>query len=152
MDIARISALVVAQPRIGERILPHRTARLAIAAPRAGIAVAALLAVVLGVFGLPVAKQLSASGFQDPSSESSRATEMLTNKFRQGDVQLLIVVSSPDGVQSRSATATGVDIVDQVRRSPHVADVISPWTAPPPAAADLISKDRTAALIVAGIV
>ncbi len=132
--------------------LLHRIARLAIAAPRAVIAVAALLTVVLGVFGLPVAKDLSASGFQDPTSESSQATELLTSKFRQGDVQLLIVVSSPDGVESRSATATGVDIVDQLRRSPHVADVSSPWTAPPPAAADLISKDRTAGLIVAGII
>ncbi|MGH3677194.1 MAG: MMPL family transporter [Mycobacterium sp.] len=130
----------------------HRIARLAIAAPRAVIIVAALLTVGLGIFGLPVAKHLSASGFQDPTSESSRATEMLTDKFRQGDVQLLIVVSSPDGVDSQRAKAAGVDIVDQLQRSPHVADVSSPWTAPPPAAADLISKDRTAGLIVAGIV
>ena len=77
---------------------------------------------------------------------------MLTDKFNQGDVQLLIVVSAPDGVDSESAKTTGVDIVDQLRRSPHVADVTSPWTAPPPAAADLISKDRTSGLIVAGIV
>ena len=131
--------------------LLHRTARLAIAAPRTVIAIAALLMVGLGVFGLPVANELSASGFQDPTSESSRATEMLTSKFRQGDVQLLIVVSAPDGVDSTSAKEAGVDIVDQLRRSPHVVDVNSPWTAPPPVAADLISKDRTAGLIVAGI-
>ena len=77
---------------------------------------------------------------------------MLTDKFHQGDVQLLILVSTPDGVDSESAKTTGVDIVDQLRRSPHVADVTSPWTAPPPAAADLISKDGTSGLIVAGIV
>jgi putative drug exporter of the RND superfamily len=99
-----------------------------------------------------VAKHLSASGFQDPGSESSQATAMLTDKFNQGDVQLLIVVTTPDGVDSSIAKTTGVDIVDQLRRSPHVADVTSPWTAPPPAAADLISKDRTSGLIVAGIV
>jgi putative drug exporter of the RND superfamily len=114
--------------------------------------VATLLTVALGIFGLPVAERLSASGFQDPTSESSRATELLTDTFRQGDVQLLIVVSTPDGVDSAPARAAGVDIVDQLRASPHVADVTSPWTAPPPAAADMISKDRTSGLIVAGIV
>jgi len=67
-------------------------------------------------------------------------------------VQLLIVVSTSDGVDSESAKTAGLDIVDQLRRSPHVADVTSPWTVPPPAAADLISKDGTSGLIVAGIV
>ncbi len=132
--------------------LLHRTARLAIAAPRTVIAIAGLLAIALGVFGLPVANKLSASGFQDPTSESSRATEMLTGKFHQGDVQLLIVVSTPDGVDSQNAKEAGLDIADQLRRSPHVADVSSPWTSPPSAADGLISKDRTSGLIVAGLV
>ena len=115
------------------------------------IAVAALITAVLGVFGVPVAKSLSASGFQDPTAESSRATELLTDKFHQGDVQLLIVVSAPDGVDSAAARATGTQIVDQLRQSPHVANVTSPWTTPPAAAADLVSRDRTAGLIAAGI-
>ena len=110
-----------------------------------------LLTVALGIFGVPVAKSLSASGFQDPTSESARATQLLTDKFHQGDVQLLIVVSTPDGVDSAPARAAGNDIVDQLRSSPHVAQVTSPWTAPPPAAADLVSRDRTSGLIVAGI-
>ena len=66
-------------------------------------------------------------------------------------MQLLIVVSTPDGVDSAPARAAGNDIVDQLRSSPHVAQVTSPWTAPPPAAADLVSSDRTSGLIVAGI-
>ena len=75
----------------------------------------------------------------------------MTDKFHQGDVQLLIVVSAPDGVDSAAARATGTQIVDQLRQSPHVANVTSPWTTPPAAAADLVSRDRTAGLIVAGI-
>jgi uncharacterized membrane protein YdfJ with MMPL/SSD domain len=55
----------------GQTLL-HRIALLAIAAPRRVIAFAVLLTVVLGVFGIPVAKSLSASGFQDPTSESAR--------------------------------------------------------------------------------
>jgi hypothetical protein len=66
-------------------------------------------------------------------------------------VQLLIVVSTPHGVDSAPARAAGNDIVDQLRSSPHMAQVTSPWTAPPAAAADRVSRDRTSGLIVAGI-
>jgi putative drug exporter of the RND superfamily len=110
-----------------------------------------LLTVALGVFGVPVAKSLSASGFQDPASESTRATNVLTDKFGQGEVQLLIIISTSGGVGSPQAKAVGTDIVDELRSSPHVASVTSPWTTPPPAAKDLVSKDSTSGLIVAGI-
>jgi hypothetical protein len=51
----------------------QRIARLAIAAPWRIIAVAALVMVAAGIVGIPVAKSLSAGGFQDPTSESARA-------------------------------------------------------------------------------
>ena len=124
---------------------------MAITAPRRVITVAALLTLALAIFGVPVAKSLSASGFQDPTSESAKGAQLLTDKFGQGGAQLLLTVSATAGFDSPQARAVGTDIVDQLRRSPHVASVTSPWTAPPPAAKDLISKDRTAGLIIAGI-
>ena len=129
----------------------QRIAQLAIAAPRRTIAIAALVMVAAGIFGIPVAKGLSAGGFEDPISESARATRMLTDKFGQGDVQLLIVVSSPHGFDGAVAHAVGTQIADQLRRSPHVASVTSAWTSPPAAAAKLVSKDGKSGLIVAGI-
>jgi putative drug exporter of the RND superfamily len=126
-------------------------ARLAIGAPRRILAVAALGMVVAGIFGVPAAKSLSPGGFQDPNSESSKAAQLLTERFAQGDVQLLIIVSTPDGAASAPARQAGTEIVDQLRRSPHVASVTSPWTAPPPAAAGLVSRDGKSGLIVAGI-
>lgn len=75
----------------------HRIALLAIAMPRRILAVAALLLVAAAVFGVPVAKNLSAGGFQDPGSESARAAQLLTDKFGQGDMQMLVTVSSPRG-------------------------------------------------------
>ncbi len=45
-------------------------ARLAIVAPRRIVAVAALGMVAAGIFGVPVAKSLSPSGFQDPVAPS----------------------------------------------------------------------------------
>ena len=124
---------------------------MAITSPRRVIVVAALLTLALAIFGVPVANSLSASGFQDPTSQSARASQLLTDKFSQGDTQLLVTVSTPDGVDSPAARAAGSEIVDQLRSSPHVVDVASPWTTPPQAAADLVSKDRNTGLIVAGI-
>ena len=45
----------------------QRIALLAIAAPRRVIAAAVLVTLAAGIFGVPVAKSLSSSGFQDPS-------------------------------------------------------------------------------------
>src|ERR1700756_4186199 len=103
------------------------------------------------IFGIPVAKSLSAGGFQDPGSESAKATQLLSDKFGQGDMQLLITVTAPAGPTSAPARAVATDIVDHLAKSPHVASVTSAWTAPPAAARALISKDGTSGLIVAGI-
>lgn len=129
----------------------NRIALLAIAAPRRVLALSALIMVAAAIFGIPVAKSLSAGGFQDPTSESARATQLLTDKFHQGDMQLIISVSSPDGVTSPAATTVGTEIATALGKSPHVAQVTSAWTAPPGASADLVSKDKTAGLVVAGI-
>src|SRR4051812_25428896 len=104
-----------------------------------------------GIFGVPVAKSLSSSGFQDPTSESARATQLLTDKFHQGDMQMLITVTAPDSANGRSARAVGLAIVDQLERSPNVTAVTSAWTAPPAAAERLVSNDGKAGLVVAGI-
>src|SRR4051794_21389871 len=118
----------------------NRIALLAIAAPRRVLALSALVMVAAAIFGIPVAKSLSAGGFQDPTSESARATQLLTDKFHQGDMQLIITVASADGVDSPAATAVGRQIAASLGQSPHVAQVTSAWTVPPAAAAELVSK------------
>ena len=62
----------------------HRIALLAIAAPRRIVAVAVLVMVACGIFGIPVAKSLSAGGFQDPTSESAQATKLLAGNSARG--------------------------------------------------------------------
>src|SRR3954466_948197 len=131
----------------------QRIALLAIAAPRRIIAVAALVMVACGIFGIPVAKSLSAGGFQDPTSASAQATRLLVDKFGQGDMELLISVTADrDGAaQTEQVRSVGTEIAEQLKASPHVAEVTSAWTAPESAAAALISKDGKTGLIVAGI-
>ncbi|WP_059017014.1 MMPL family transporter [Mycobacterium sp. M26] len=127
-------------------------ARLAIAAPRRVIVVAFLAMVAIGIFGVPVATHLSPGGFQDPTSESARAAKLLTEKFGQGDVQLLVVVTAPDRFDSPQARAAATEVIDRLQRSGHVATITSPWTSPPPVAAGLVSTDKKSGLIVTGVV
>src|SRR6478609_8636604 len=77
----------------------QRIARLAIAAPRRIVAIAVLVLVAAGVFGIPVAKSLSAGGFQSPTSESAQAKKLLVDKFGLGDMELIISVTSDAGAQ-----------------------------------------------------
>jgi putative drug exporter of the RND superfamily len=129
----------------------QRIAVLAIAAPRRIIAVALLVMVGTAVFGIPVANSLSAGGFQDPTSESSQAARLMSDKFARGDMQMFFTLTSAAGVQSSVARAAGTDIVARLQASPYVTQVISAWTAPPPVAAGLISRDGLTGLIVIGI-
>jgi putative drug exporter of the RND superfamily len=129
----------------------ERIARLAIHAPRRVIVIAVLVMIGSAVFGVPAAKSLSAGGFENPNSESRRATNLLADKFDQGDLQMLITVTSNNGVHSGPAQTVATDIVRELHNSPYVAQVTSPWTAPPSASAGLISEDGKTGLIVAGI-
>lgn len=128
-----------------------RIARLGISAPRRVIITAALLMLIVGAFGVTVADKLSPSGFQDPNAESSRAAKLLTEKFGRGDVPLVIVVTAPQGYDSPQGRAAATDIIAKLEASGQVAKVSSAWTAPPPAAAALVSSDSKSGLIVTGI-
>jgi len=129
----------------------HAITRLAIAAPRRIIIVAALVALSAAVFGIPVVNSLSAGGFQDPTSESARATELLRDKFNQTDQKMMIVVTDLASVRSEQARRVARDLVEQLKRSPWVFNVSSAWTSPPQAAARLVSKDGKSGLIVANL-
>lgn len=128
-----------------------RIARLAIAAPRRVLTAALLVAIACAAFGIPVVTHLSAGGFQDPSSESARATQLLVDKFGQGDMELILAVTAEDGVDSPAARAVGTDLARRLADSPHVGTVTSAWTSPPSAAPALVSEDGRTGLIVAGI-
>ncbi|HEU0190156.1 MAG TPA: MMPL family transporter [Mycobacterium sp.] len=129
----------------------ERIARLAIRAPRLILGIAVLVMAAAAVFGVQVVGSLSAGGFQDPTSESAHASNLLSSKFGHGDVQLLFLVTAPDGTQSPAARAVGSEIVDRLKDSPFVGSVASPWNLPPAAAAGLASKDGKSGLVIAGI-
>src|SRR5690242_10585801 len=120
-------------------------------APRRVLAAAVLLIIGCAVFGVPVATNLSGGGFRDPTSESARASAILADTFGRPDMQFLLLVSSERGVRDPQVEAVGTDIVNQLKTTPDVAFVESPWGVPDSAATELISKDGKSALIVAGL-
>jgi putative drug exporter of the RND superfamily len=105
-------------------------ARAAIAAPRRIIATGVLVFIAAAIFGLPVAKSLSAGGFQDPNSESARAISVLTAKFGQSGQQMLILVTAPQGANSAQARTVATDLIGDLQHSPLVYNVSSAWTGP----------------------
>ena len=128
----------------------ERIALLAIAAPRRVIAVAVLIMAGVGIFGIGVTGSLSAGGIHDPTSESSQAGRLLSEKFGQGDMQMTIAITSEAGAQSPAARAVATDIIEHLQASRFIVGVNSAWAASPTAQA-LISKDGKTGLIVAGI-
>ncbi len=129
----------------------QRIARLAIAAPRRIVAVGLLVFIAAAVFGVPVAKSLSAGGFQDPNSESARAIGVLTDKFGQSGQQMLILVTAPAGANSDQARKVATDLVGDLQHSPLVYNASSAWTASPQAAKNLVSADGKSGLIVVNL-
>jgi putative drug exporter of the RND superfamily len=122
-----------------------RMARLAVSVPRRIIGITVVSMIAAAVFGIPAATRLSPGGFVDPASESARAAATLAEKFNQGDMELVLLVSSAGGAKDAPAQAVGTDIAQQLSQSPFVSRVISPWGAQ--STPGLFSADGKTAMI-----
>ena len=126
-------------------------ARVAITGPRRILAAAVLFMIAAAVVGVPVGRSLSTGGFQDPTSESSSASQVLTDKFAAGDMRLILAVHADGGVDSPAARTAGGRLTAMLEHSPYVTTVTSAWTVPAAAMTALISKDGNTGLVIAGI-
>jgi RND superfamily putative drug exporter len=97
--------------------------------------------------------KLKGGGFDDPASESSRATVALQRDLKQQNANLVLLVTAPAGssVDSAAVVSAGKDAVSRLRSQPGV-DVLSDyWDAPVAAAPGLRSTDIRKALVVAHV-
>ena len=75
-----------------------------------------------GYFGVHVTKSLSAAGFRDPHTESSTSPTLLSQKFGQGDLQMVFTVHSCRRCREPAGPGTsGLDVVSALKASPYVA-------------------------------
>lgn len=126
-----------------------RAARLCVQHPKRVIGIALLVLFASSVFGLPAADSLSAGGFMDPASESARGAAVLAEKFSQGELELILLVTSPGGARDGPARAVGTEIVGQLAKSPFVSQVASPWDSP--SAPGLLTPDANTAMILVAL-
>ena len=99
------------------------------------VVLALLAAAVAGVVGGDVQSRLKSGGFEDPSSESARATAILEETFGAGDPDVVMVVTAREGtVDDPAVEAAAQDLVTEVAGRAAVAEVTSYWQlgSPPP--------------------
>ena len=127
-----------------------RFARLSTRRPWRVVLVAALFVVVAGALGGGVAANLTTGGFEDPAAESSRAADLLDERFGTGVPNVILLVTATDGdIDSPQVAAAGQALTDELAAEPGVSGVVSYWSegnAPP-----LRSHDGDRAIVVGRI-
>ncbi len=129
--------------------MPASFARLIVARRRTVLVVAIVLAALAGAFGGSVAKNLSNGGFDDPTSESSAAKELIETQFGAGSPNLVLLVTAKDGsVDSPASVAAGQALTKELQGESGVSGTTSYWSlqAPP-----LKSNNGAEALVLARI-
>ncbi len=128
----------------------RRVALLSVRRRRLILVLAAVGFAVAGGLGGGVADHLSSGGFDDPSSESSRADRVLEDRFEAGTPNVVLLVTADDGsVDDPRVAAAGRELTEELDREPDVVQAASYWSldsAPP-----LRSRDGDRALVVARI-
>jgi RND superfamily putative drug exporter len=112
----------------------------------------ALVVVVLsGVFGAGVAKQLSAGGFENPSSESARTAASLARRFPSANEPdfVLVVRAGSRSVDDATVRAAGLALTRGLARQPEVIQAASYWSLGNPS--PLKSGDGREALVIAAL-
>jgi RND superfamily putative drug exporter len=106
--------------------------------------------VAAGALGGNVATHLSNGGFDNPSSESSRAATSLQRVFHTGSPNFVLLVSAKDGsVDTPAVAQEGLVLTRRLAAESGVADVASYWSEGNALA--LRSTNGTQALILARI-
>lgn len=125
-----------------------RIAELAIRRSRLVLVVAAVAVVLMGALGAGAFGKLLPGGFDDPSSQSSRARTVITDKFG-GESNLVLLVRAPEGgVDAASARQQGKELTAGLKEEKTVANVISYWDTGNP---DLRSEDGEQAMVLAHV-
>ncbi len=120
-----------------------RIAALALRRPKQMLAGATLVFVAALFLGAPVASHLANGGFNNPSSASTRADNLLLSRFHTGDANLIVELSAPQGTEAARTQAAA--IVTSLQANHYVSGIHSYWQG----VASLGSRDGQSGLITA---
>src|ERR1700722_11715914 len=82
--------------------------------------VALFVVLAAGAYGSSAQSHLSSGGFTDSSSPSTRADALLSQRFHQGDPNLVFLLEAPAGAKSPAARSVGVGLARALAGQPHV--------------------------------
>ncbi len=104
--------------------------------------------VLAAVTGSDVSDKLSTGGFEDPSADSTAATDLLDEVFDAGEPNVVLLVTATDGtVDDPDVVAAATELTDELAAFEGVDEVVSYWSlgnAPP-----LRAGDSSSALVLA---
>ena len=127
-----------------------RVAHLSTRRPWRVVLAGTLFVLVAGALGGGVAENLTTGGFEDPATETARASELLDERFGAGVPNVILLVTATDGdVDSPHVAAAGQALTDELSAEPGVTGVVSYWSegnAPP-----LRNHDGSRAIVVGRI-
>ncbi|MEV7341943.1 MMPL family transporter [Streptomyces sp. NPDC093544] len=126
----------------------ERIAELAIRRSRLILVVAVLAVALMGVLGAGAFGKLLGGGYDDPASQSTRAGEVIDDKFG-GETNLILLVRSSEGlIDAPAARRSGGVLVADLKEEKNLENVISYWDTASP---DLRSKDGREAMVLAHV-
>lgn len=126
----------------------ERIADLAIRRSRLVLVVAVVAVALMGAVGAGAFGKLKGGGYDDPSSQSSRAGKAIEEKFG-GETNLVLLVRAPEGrVDTPAADRNGRALVADLKGEKALDNVVSYWDTRSP---DLRSKDGREALVLAHV-
>ncbi|MEV6315456.1 MMPL family transporter [Streptomyces sp. NPDC051776] len=125
-----------------------RIADLALRRARLVLTLGLAAVVAMGVIGFGAFGKLLGGGFEDPGAPSTRAQQLIDEKFG-GESNLVLLVRPDDGgVSTPAAERSGRALTAELKGERTVANVMSYWDSGAPA---LASRDGNSALILAHV-
>ncbi|WP_413114959.1 MMPL family transporter [Streptomyces sp. CY1] len=126
----------------------ERMAELAIRRSRLVLIVAVVAVALMSAVGAGAFDKLKGGGFDDPASPSTRAAEVIDDKFG-GETNLVLLVRSAKGrVDTPASRESGRALVADLKQEKELSNVVSYWETNSP---DLRSKDGREAMVLAHV-
>ncbi|MEU3597687.1 MMPL family transporter [Streptomyces sp. NPDC006798] len=122
-----------------------RTARLLVRRKVPVFLIVGILTVAAGLLGAGVAPHLASGGYTPETSESARAEHLLSDRFKAGSPNMILVAEADGPVEEAAAARAGAELTERIRKESGVVFAHSYWTTKDPA---LRSKDGRTALIL----
>ncbi|MFE0423658.1 MMPL family transporter [Streptomyces sp. NPDC058953] len=122
-----------------------RTARLLARRRVPVFLIVAALTVAAGLLGAGAGNHLASGGYTPEASESSRAEHLLSDRFKAGSPNMILVAEADGPVEDAANARAGAELTERIRKESGVVFAHSFWSTKDPA---LRSKDGRTALIL----